>query len=52
VSIQTTRNILIDTKSTAVFWAYSVHKYNARNGQQSTAEAVAKHLGDKIKSGK
>ena len=39
---------IINTKTTAVVWAYSVHKYDAKNGEQSTAEAVAKHLKDVV----
>jgi hypothetical protein len=35
---------VVDARTTAVVWAYSVRKYDARHGAQSTAEAVAKHL--------
>ena len=45
-------SVTIASKSGTVVWAYSVHKYNSRHGQQSTAEAVAKHLKGKVESGK
>ena len=35
---------IIEASTTAVRFAYSVHKWNARNGQQSTAESIAKNL--------
>jgi len=35
-----------------VIWAYSVDKYNAARASQSTAEAVAKHLKERIEKGK
>ena len=41
--------LLLDGKTLIVVWAYSVHKVQALRGEQSTAEAVAKHLKDKIR---
>jgi hypothetical protein len=42
-----------NAKTSAIAWGYAVHKYNAAKGQQSTAEAVAKHLAGYVKdSGK
>jgi len=35
---------ITSARTSAVVWAYSVHKYDAQRGEQSTAEAVAKHL--------
>ncbi len=43
---------IVDIKSGVVLYSYSVHKYNAVNGKQSAAEAIAKHIKDKIESGK
>ena len=42
---------IINLKTSAVAFAYSVHKYNAKNGQQSAAEACAKHIGNFVKKG-
>ncbi len=39
-------------KTGTVCFTYSVHKYNAAHGLESTAEAIAKHLKEKIESGK
>jgi hypothetical protein len=39
---------LIDRKSGAVVFAYSVNKKNTLHGQQTTAEACAKHLKEQI----
>ena len=39
---------IIEAKTKTVLWAYAVHKYSAKNGEQSTAEAVAKHLKERI----
>ena len=35
---------MIDTKTSAVVFAYAVNKKNTMHGSQTTAEAVAKHL--------
>ena len=43
---------VVNVKTSAVAFAYAVHKYNAAHGQQSTAESVAKNLKNKIESGK
>ena len=43
---------LTNLKSGEVVWAYSVNKSNSAHGKQSTAEACAKHLKDKIDSKK
>jgi len=43
---------VVEVRTQAVVFAYSVHKYDARRGEQSAAEAVAKHLGEKVRSGK
>ena len=40
--------LIVNIKTSAVVWGYSVHKYSARHGAQSTAEAVAKHLKDVV----
>ena len=39
-------------KSGEAVWAYSVNKSNSAHGKRSTAEACAKHLKEKIESGK
>ena len=41
-----------DRRSGAVVFAYAVDKKNTMHGQQTTAEACAKHLEEKIKSEK
>jgi len=38
-------------KSGVAVWAYSVNKKDSAHGKQSTAEACAKHLKEKIDSG-
>jgi hypothetical protein len=43
---------LADLKSGTVVWAYSVNKPSSAHGKRSTAEACAKHLKEKIESGK
>lgn len=39
---------VVDLKSGEVVFAYSVHKANSARGKQSTGEACAKHLKEKI----
>jgi hypothetical protein len=39
---------VVDLKSAEVVFAYSVHKANSARGKQSTGEACAKHLKEKI----
>lgn len=39
-----------DLKSSVVVFAYSVHKASSAHGKQSSAEACAKHLKEKIKT--
>jgi hypothetical protein len=39
---------VVDVKSAEVVFAYSVHKANSARGKQSTGEACAKHLKEKI----
>jgi hypothetical protein len=39
---------VVDVKSGEVVFAYSVHKANSVRGKQSTGEACAKHLKEKI----
>ena len=39
---------VVDLKSGEVVFAYSVHKANSAKGKQSTGEACAKHLKEKI----
>ena len=39
-----------DTKTGAIVFAYAVNKKNALHGEQTTAEACAKHLHKKIES--
>lgn len=36
--------VALKSKGGVLVWAYSVDKGNARKGEQSTAEAVAKHM--------
>jgi hypothetical protein len=43
---------LVDIKSGVVMYSYSVHKYNAVNGKQSAAEAIAKNVKNKVESRK
>jgi hypothetical protein len=43
---------IVDTKSSAVVFAYSVNKQSSAHGKKSTAEACAKHIKEKIESGK
>ena len=43
---------IVNAKTKAVHFAYSVHKYNAHHGQQSTAESIAKNVKNKINSRK
>ena len=43
---------LADIKAGTVAWAYSVNKQSSAHGKRSTAEACAKHLKEKIESGK
>jgi hypothetical protein len=42
---------VVDLKSGEVVFAYSVHKANSARGKQSTGEACAKHLKEKINPG-
>jgi hypothetical protein len=41
-----------DAKTGAILFAYSAVKTNSAHGKESTAEACAKHLKEKIDSGK
>lgn len=41
-----------DLKSSAVVFAYSANKPDSAHGKRSTAESCAKHLKEKIESGK
>jgi len=43
---------LADINGGTVVWAYSVNKQSSAHGKRSTAEACAKHLKEKIQSGK
>jgi len=43
---------MTNLKSGEAVWAYSVNKSNSAHGKRSTAEACAKHLKEKIESGK
>ncbi len=43
---------LADIKAGTVAWAYSANKPSSAHGKRSTAEACAKHLKEKIDSGK
>lgn len=40
--------VIVNAKTSTVVWSYAVRKYNARHGEQSTAESVAKHLKDVV----
>jgi hypothetical protein len=39
---------MVDKKSGAIVFAYAVNKKNTLHGQQTTAEACAKHLQERI----
>jgi hypothetical protein len=41
-----------DLKTSEVVFAYSVNKLSSAHGRKSTAEACAKHLKEKIESGR
>ena len=41
---------IIDVKTSAVVWAYAVHKRNSVHGKQSSAESCAKHLKDVVRN--
>jgi hypothetical protein len=41
---------LMNIQSGEVVFAYSVHKASSAHGKQSSAEACAKHLKEKVKS--
>lgn len=43
---------ITDLRTGAVVFGYSVNKGNSRKGKQSSSEACAKHLKEKIESGK
>jgi hypothetical protein len=43
---------LADIRGGTVMWAYSVNKQSSAHGKRSTAEACAKHLKEKIQSGR
>ena len=43
---------VVDLASGEVVYAYSANKKNSTHGKQSSAEACAKHLKEKIESGK
>lgn len=43
---------IVDLRTDAVVYAYNVHKTNSVRGKQSSAEACAKHLKEKIESQK
>ena len=43
---------LAEIQSGIVVWAYSANKQSSIHGKRSTAEACAKHLKEKIQSGK
>ena len=40
---------IINVKTSAVVWAYAVHKRNSVHGKQSSAESCAKHLKDIVR---
>ena len=42
---------LVDLKSGTVVWGYNVNKGSSARGKQSSAEACAKHLKEKIEKG-
>ncbi len=43
---------LVNLKTATVVFGYNVHKSNSARGKQSSAESCAKHLNEKIESGK
>jgi hypothetical protein len=43
---------MVSTKTKEVVFAYAVNKKNTLHGQQTSAEACAKHLKEKIETGK
>ena len=43
---------LVDLKTATVVFGYNVHKTNSVRGKQSSAESCAKHLKEKIESGR
>lgn len=43
---------LVEKKSGTIVFAYAVNKKNTLHGNQTTAEACAKHLKDQIENGK
>jgi len=43
---------IVNLKTDAVVYGYNVHKHNSRKGKQSSSEACAKHLKEKIESQK
>jgi hypothetical protein len=43
---------LVNVKTTAVVFGYNVNKSNSARGKQSSSESCAKHLKEKIESGK
>ncbi len=43
---------LVNLKTGTVVFGYNVHKTNSARGKQSSAESCAKHLKEKIESGK
>jgi hypothetical protein len=43
---------IVEIKSGIVRYSYAVHKYNAVNGKQSAAEAIAKNVKNKVNSRK
>ena len=43
---------IVNLKTDAVVYGYNVHKSNSRKGKQSSSEACAKHLKEKIESQK
>ncbi len=42
---------LVNLKSGTVVWGYNVHKSSSARGKQSSSEACAKHLKEKIEKG-
>lgn len=43
---------MVNLKSSSVVWGYNVNKGSSARGKQSSAEACAKHLKEKIEKGK
>jgi hypothetical protein len=43
---------VVNLKSSSVVWGYNVNKGSSARGKQSSAEACAKHLKEKIEKGK